>query len=248
MRILHYNILEGCREDPERLHRLLGWIGGQGADVVGLAELNGWDKPPTMAARAAACGFAHSHLFVRRSEYLIGLMARQPIEVIEELSEGLHHGILHATIGDVHYLYTHFSPHQRVMRIHEARTCAGIAGGISGPLVLMGDLNSHSPRDRVTCEALCTAENREWAMDFEPQQILLDAGLTDIIPGNDPLGSLSMAFHPNGHKRRLDFIYVNAAFKARHPGVGARVLHATELATLSDHYPVICDTDGANLA
>ena len=226
-----------------------GWRGcwrgsAQRADVAGLAELNGWDNPPSMATRAAACGFSCSHLFLAHSPYLIGLMAREPIEVIQEISAGVHHGILHARIGGVQYLYTHFSPHERLMRIHEARTCAQIAGRIAEPLVLMGDLNSHSPRDRVVCESFATPENRAWAMDFEPQQILLDAGLIDTVPANDPEGSLSLAFHPNGAKRRLDYIYVNEAFKARHPGARSVVLHAPNLATLSDHFPVVCESEG----
>jgi exonuclease III len=243
MRIVHYNILEGCRGEPERLAGVLSWIAAQHADVAGLAELNGWHNPPVMQVHAAACGFPHSHLFVGRSQYLIGLMAKQPIEILQEIVDGVHHGIIHARIAGTHYLYSHFSPHERSMRIHEASLCAKLAQGVAEPLVMMGDLNSHSPLDRTLCEALATPENSAQAMDFEPQQILLDAGLIDVSTRNPPLWTINEVYHPKGFKRRVDHIYVNAEFKARHPRTHATVIHGPEVAHLSDHFPLICDTD-----
>src|SRR4051812_8679190 len=106
MRILHYNILDGCGGQPERLERVCAWVSRQNADVAGLAELNEWELPPGMAERARACGFEYSHLLVGPSAYRIGLMAHEPIEVIAERTAGLHHGILHARIAGVEYVYS----------------------------------------------------------------------------------------------------------------------------------------------
>lgn len=241
MRILHYNILEGCRGDEARLSGVLAWVAAQNADVAGLSELNGWDDPPRMPAHAATCGFAHSHLLVGTSRYRIGLMARQPIVVLREIVAGVHHGILHLRVGDVHYLYTHFSPHDRLMRVHEAQLCAQIAASVSEPLVLMGDLNSHSALDEAMCRAFLAPENAAWAVDFAPQQILLDAGLRDTAATAPDRWTLPTAMHPNGLRRRVDYIYVNADFDERYPGGQARIIHGPEVDNLSDHYPVICD-------
>jgi exodeoxyribonuclease-3 len=242
MRIVHFNIYEGCRDDVTRLEGVLAWVAGQQADVVGLAELNGWAQSPGLAARAAACGFPYSHLLVGKSPYHIGLLARAPIVVLQEIIDGVHHGILHLRVGDVEYVYTHFSPHERLMRLHEAQLCAQIVQRSTGPLVLMGDLNSHSPLDQPLYEACLTPENSAWALDFEAQQILLNAGLMDAAATADARWTVPTALYPDSPKRRLDYLYVNPVSKQRHPAVQCRIVHGPEVANLSDHYPIICDT------
>ena len=51
MRILQYNILNGCRKDPDRLARLRSWLKAQAYHVAGFNELNGWHKPLGMRSR-----------------------------------------------------------------------------------------------------------------------------------------------------------------------------------------------------
>jgi endonuclease/exonuclease/phosphatase (EEP) superfamily protein YafD len=241
MRILHYNILDGCAGQEARLAGVHAWVKAQRADIVGLAECNGWNLGGGMKAHAAACGFEHSHLLEGDSQYLMALMAHENIELIEQIIAGVHHGILHALIAGIHYVYSHFSPHERLMRIHEAKTVAAIVLNVNAPLVMMGDLNSHSPLDRSLCENFATPENRAWATDFEAQQILLAAGLNDIVQ-RDSLGTLNTAYHKTAATRRVDYIYVNDAFLARFPNTKGTTIRGPEVAALSDHFPLICDT------
>jgi endonuclease/exonuclease/phosphatase family metal-dependent hydrolase len=241
MKILHYNILDGCMNDPPRLAAVQQWIADQNADLACLSECNNWNNPPGIAAHAQACGFPHAHLLVGHSPYLIALLSKSPIELIDQLTTGLHHGILHAKTSGIHVICSHFSPHERLMRIHEAKTVAAIVTKTTEPLVVMGDFNSASPAD-IKAANLTPPDRREWATDFEPQQILRAAGLLDLAQRHpDHLGTLNPKWRPAGTYRWMDYIYVNQPFHTLHPHTQITCIRDTTQ-NLSDHFPLILET------
>jgi endonuclease/exonuclease/phosphatase family metal-dependent hydrolase len=242
MKILHYNILDGCMESPDRLRAVHQWIADQNPDIACLCECNSWNTPPGIAAHAQACGFPHAHLLVGHSPYLIALLSKSPIELVDQLTTGLHHGILHAKTAGLHVICSHFSPHHRLMRVHEATTVAALVTKISDPLVVMGDFNSASPADARAAEML-PPDKREWATDFEPQQILRAAGLLDLATRHpEHLGTLNPKWHPAGTYRWMDYIYINNAFQTLHPKTKITCPRDTTQ-TLSDHFPLILETN-----
>ena len=84
MRILQYNILNGCQDDPDRLKRLGAWLKQQAYDVVGLNELNGWNQLPSMHQLAQDWGYSHAEIFVtERSPRFVGVLSKHPIELVE---------------------------------------------------------------------------------------------------------------------------------------------------------------------
>lgn len=242
MRLLFYNILDGGADDPERLARLMAWIARCDAAVAGLAECNGWDHPGVMDERARACGFEHGCLLADGpSAYLPAVLSRQPIEQIEMVTRGVHHGVLHVRTAGLDVIVTHFSPTDAALRVREAESCAAMLARCDGPAILVGDLNSHSPVDAPMMEAWTTAENRAWAMDFRPHEVLRASGLIDLGQSQPARWSTATALKPDEPRRRLDFAYANRAFVDRWPASRARIVRDEETADLSDHYPLLVE-------
>ena len=255
MRILQYNVLDGCENDPERLGRLGAWLRAQAADVVGLNELNGWDAPPCIAARAAEWGYTAAELNVTgRSDYFVGVLARHPVTPVGKREVGFAHGLLHVRICGVHFLITHLTPGRAADRENEAAIVAEIVGPITEPLVLMGDLNTLSPLDRDLHERGNLREllqsdaglrskflNAAGDINYTPMQRLLDAGLTDLgadVPVRHTVPTAVNTDKMHAAPMRLDYMLANAAF-AESAGP-ARPLHSADTDRLSDHYPVGC--------
>jgi len=230
-----WNILDG---GGARINDILAYIATQNADVVALCELNGWTRD-TIAAHAAKAGYNHSVILEAKSPYRVGLFSKGPIEVKGRHADGFHHGALAVQTLGLEVIVTHWAPFDRDVRMHEARRCVELIQAARGPAVLLGDLNSHSPADQALCEAYANKNNRAWAMDFGPHQVLLVGGLREFGAAQTDRWTTATALKPDEPRRRLDFIYVNDAFTAQLGPHTARVLHDPAVAKLSDHWPVL---------
>lgn len=254
MKILQFNILDGCQGQPDRLNALGEWLSCQPFDVVGLNELNGWNAPPGISGLAARWGYQDSVLFeTRGSPYFIGALSRHPIETIASIEEGFHHAVLILKIMGIHVVITHLSPRDATDREQEAARIAGLVEDIEGPLLLMGDLNTLSPLDRESHletglagllgrDALLRRKflDDRGEINYRPMQTLLDAGLVDLNPDHTPtVPTASNTDRAHATPMRLDYILGNQAFlTGRHPV--ASVLQDSPLPHLSDHFPVMC--------
>lgn len=246
MRILTYNLLDG---GGARLAGILALLRELTPDIAILTELNTWQthtpgREPRVAHFARAAGFGH-HALLAHSDYGVGILSRHPLVHAASLTTDVHHGILHVRSEVAHIVATHFSPNDAERRVREAAQVAALAREISEPLIVGGDLNSHSPRDAEMVAAFATAENQAWATDYRAHQTLLDAGLMDLAQASDqPLAerpTTATALKPHEPRRRLDFLYANAAFVEKYPGLAARTLREPGLAALSDHWPVLAE-------
>ena len=253
MRVLQYNILNGCNDSDERLKNLGHWLTRKSYDIVGFNELNGWDRPPGMAKRASDWGYPFSELYpTEHSRHFVGVMSKHPIEVIEKREESFHHGLLHVLIKGDHYLITHLSPLDSSMREKEVEQIVKVVQN-DEPLLLMGDLNTLSPLDAEIhgreglLEVLLVDQSlkRKFVVDgginYGPMQSLLDAGLEDL--GAMDKGSYSVPTSYNrdkmhAAKMRLDYMLANKAFLNRSPE--AHIIRDSEVDRLSDHYPIEC--------
>lgn len=261
-RVVCWNVWNGFA-GGRTLEEGAGWIAGQGADVVALQELVGVDDEQ-LGAWAARWGHGH----VARSKpsgYAVGLTARDPIEVVERRTEGLHHGYLHARVAGVDYLVVHLHPGSWEFRLRESRIVAAKAAALLGEgraLVVLGDFNAHSAFDR---ERLATrgpllarraqgdgGNRRGEGFDHEVMATVLGTGLVDLVEvhaqgdaafgGTFPTRALD---HAGTHEAQAGFLerIDHVLCDPRSAALCARVTlpRGGALEQASDHYPLVVD-------
>jgi len=170
--------LNAADGSASRMPQLLHWLVGKasaGVVFVGFCELNGWDQlqsatdlasnVPAMTARAAAAGFAHSHVMASPLQpYSLGLMSALPMQVVAEYGpqHGLQRGVLHVFLPalTLHVLVAHLHAHSASARAAEAKWLADTVlkpllqqQGGRARVVLQGDFNTLSPADAAQHEA-----------------------------------------------------------------------------------------------
>ena len=269
LRVLSWNVWNGFSGERS-LADGAGWINEQGADVVALQELVGIDEP-----RLAewAQGWGHTHVAQSKaSGYAVGLTAREPIEVIERRTDGLHHGYLHARVAGVDYLVVHLHPGSWEFRRRESRVIAAKVSELmheGRALVVLGDFNAHSAHDRarlatrgplLTRRAKSGGGNRRGpGFDHEAMGNILGTGLLDLtvihaegtphFEGTFPSRVFETSATPEaqaGLLERIDYILCDPRSAPHCSGV---VLpRGGVLETASDHYPVIADFERAPTA
>lgn len=260
MKIIQYNILEGAREDPDRLSGLLSWLKKQNADVVTLNELNGWES--TMAAHARAAGYEYATLHKTRGcSYHVGVMTREPHQVLFRENHPFHFGLLGIACEGITFLITHLMPQSSEYRLGETRRIAQLVADAAGPLLLVGDLNTLSPLDREEIEqphALQVLRSTpklaakflddDGQPDYAPMETLLAAGLTDLGAGQRDCHTVPTAANKDSAHAlplRIDYMMANAAFvDTWHHNI--RVIRTPETDRLSDHYPLVCELTSTN--
>jgi hypothetical protein len=235
VRLLEHNILEGGGAD-DRFARWAAWVASRRPDVLCLCECNGWPDGRLDAARRAT-GLPHGVVLPDGpSDYPPGVLARRPVERLAELRGGFAHGALHVRVGPLEIVVAHLAAFDEERRVAEAAELVRHLAPVTGPALLVGDLNSHSRADE---QAYRTAGLDEAMLDFRVHDRLTAAGLTDLGARAEALDyTTATRLNPDEPKRRLDYIYANAAFVERFGRPIARVLRADETADLSDHWPV----------
>ncbi|HWV25421.1 MAG TPA: endonuclease/exonuclease/phosphatase family protein [Thermomicrobiales bacterium] len=254
MRILHYNILDGCQGEPARLAGLGGWLTDQAFDFVGLNELNGWNVSPGISELSSDWGYPHHALLeTTRRPYFVGAISRHPIQRIATFEKGFHHGMLVLDVMGIHVVITHLTPVSADDREREAARIVEILEEVDGPVLLMGDLNTLSPEDRDRHMASDLAgslrQNAHLArkfldaqgeINYRPMQILLDAGLVDLSRSQDPtVPTAANTDAAHAAPMRLDYIMGNRQLLSDKAPV-AETLYEDPLPQLSDHFPVAC--------
>ncbi|MEF2245243.1 endonuclease/exonuclease/phosphatase family protein [Paenibacillus sp. IITD108] len=253
MKIIQYNVLDGCQE-PGRLSLLKNWIANQQADIVGFNELNDWTKE-SLADFAEQTYFSYSYLFEDQpSKYRIGLMSKTPIEYKGCLTEHFWHGVIHVKTAGINIMITHLSPAESVSREKEAALIAAHMVNMQNePALLMGDMNTLSAHDsRYYTEAnmlqllngnekLSLKFCHHGTINYKPMQILLDSGLTDVGTSHGFQHSVPTQMNEDAMhaaKLRLDYVLINKALLQRNPA--ASICYDQETDLISDHYPIVC--------
>lgn len=150
VKVISYNIWNGFDwgNDETRRAELVNWMSEQKPDVVGLQELCKYsDKKLTEDAG----GWGHNYsVLLKKSGYSVGLTSKYPIEVVEKIFDGMHHGALHCKTAGMDVFVVHFSPSSYKKRREEAtiilQKLEKVAETNSNYLV-MGDFNALSPFD-----------------------------------------------------------------------------------------------------
>jgi len=149
-KIITYNIWNGYDwgKDQERRGKVQDWMGAQSPDVVALQELCDYSSE-MLAEDAKAWGHNYSVL-LKTTGYSVGLTSKYPIEVIEKIMEGMHHGALHCKTNGIDVLVVHLHPGSTARRREEASILSAKLDAIAksaNKYVVLGDFNAHSPFD-----------------------------------------------------------------------------------------------------
>ncbi len=150
-----------------------GWIKQQGPDVVALQELTNISED-RLTKLAAGWGHPHSAL-LKTSGFSVGLTSKLPIEVVDRMLDGLHHGSLHARLDGMHIFVVHLSPFQWETRSSEADLLLAKIRPLLGQheeVLVLGDFNALSPADRHLMDARPGMLQKARASDAEHDHVL----------------------------------------------------------------------------
>ena len=152
IRLLQWNVLDGCQGAPQRLGGIGKWLIQRGADIVAFNEMNGWSDK-TFARLSRSLGFRYSAFLETGTGYHLGLISRIPmvVDVLAGTANGFHHGALLVQVGGIRICVTHLSPRDASHRLSEANEILKLERNREPHrgFVLVGDLNTLSPLDEA---------------------------------------------------------------------------------------------------
>ncbi|MFL2909352.1 MAG: endonuclease/exonuclease/phosphatase family protein [Limisphaerales bacterium] len=246
-KIVNWNVLYGFNH-KKSVKQGANWIKKQAADVVALQELNGHNQT---GFRELAAEWRHDHsAILKKGGFPVGLTSNQPIEVIERRVKDFHHGYLHCKTHGIHFFVVHFWPG----KYWEAdwildKTAPLIERGEK--VIILGDFNGNSRKDEDFLIANATLRKRDYTFVDKVEA----KGFVDIVHKHDPEAKISQPSSitiPRWTKDlkelklkryRIDFVFADKSFAEQsHSGT---ISLAREIETISDHYPVIVEFNGA---
>lgn len=253
LRIITYNILVAYGSykvgDPyypgaERKERITAWLAAQQPDVVAFQEMNGYTAE-RLAEEAAGWGHTHA-VMLKEGGYPTALTSRWPIEVLDRVVDGMHHGVMRCRTGGVDYVVVHLWPYKdKQRRMHEvgaALALAALSREAGRPVVILGDFNALSPHDVPMHSETAERELARWGWDLTDPEVsytdmfeaVADAGYTDSMADHWPDG---MAID----EPRVDFVFLGPELAGA--VTDARWVYSLEMVKRTDHLPVITDLD-----
>ena len=246
-KIVNWNVLYGFNH-KKSVKQGANWIKKQAADVVALQELNGHNQT---GFKELAAEWRHDHAAIlKKGGFPVGLTSNQPIEVIERRVKDFHHGYLHCKTHGIHFFVVHFWPG----KYWEAdwildKTAPLIERGEK--VIILGDFNGNSRKDEDFLIANATLRKRDYTFVDKVEA----KGFVDIVHKHDPEAKISQPSSitiPRWTKDlkelklkryRIDFVFADKSFAEQsHSGT---ISLAREIETISDHYPVIVEFNGA---
>jgi endonuclease/exonuclease/phosphatase family metal-dependent hydrolase len=259
-RLMTYNVWYGFTQVPERKDQWIKWMQEQDPDVVSLQELNEY-TPEKLAEDASKWGHQYTEL-LKTDGFPTGVTSRYPIEDVQRIFEGFHHGLLRVKIEDIYFYIIHLHPGNWKTRNREIDWIISDIDKLpdGSAVILAGDFNTFSPDDSIyynhgRLEPFFADRDkdynegnlREGKLDYTVIEKLLDYGFVDLenkmrsedyqFTGSFP--TLIEKEGEHGDQRRLDYVFTDK-------GTATKVVHAEIIADdvtlkLSDHLPMIVD-------
>jgi exodeoxyribonuclease-3 len=260
LRIITYNVWYGFSKVPERKKTWIAWMNEQHPDIVALQELNGYTDQK-LAEDAKSYGHSYSAL-LKEEGFPTGITSRFPIEDIQRIREGFHHGLMRVRIQDIYIYVIHLHPSNWETRKAEINQIIQNIKELppDSKVILAGDFNTFSPLDSVYYvharlepffndrDLVYKEKNlNNGKLEYSVIQEVLDFGLIDLEAS---MRDSSYNFHgsfptliekegEDGDQRRLDYIFAskNLANKVTR----ASIITTDTTFVLSDHLPVLVD-------
>jgi endonuclease/exonuclease/phosphatase family metal-dependent hydrolase len=243
---------------PERKETWTAWMNGQRPDIVALQELNGYTGQK-LTEDAKSYGHAYSAL-LKEEGFPTGITSRYPIDDIQRIREGFHHGLMRVRIKDYYIYVIHLHPSNWESRKVEISLILQNIEGLpaDSKIILAGDFNTFSPLDSVfyahgrlepffhSRDQLYNEKNlNNGKLDYSVIQEVLDFGLIDLeantrLPSSTFYGSFPTPIDKEGEhgdQRRLDYLFTSENLVSKVINAGTAVNDTT--LTLSDHLPVV---------
>jgi endonuclease/exonuclease/phosphatase family metal-dependent hydrolase len=260
LKIITHNVWYGFTKVPERKETWLAWIKEQSPDIVALQELNDY-TPQKLAEDAKSYGHAYSAL-LKEDGFPTGITTRYPIEDIQKITDGFHHGLLRIKVRQIYFYVIHLHPSNWKTRKDEInqilRNIDELPSG--SQVILAGDFNTFSSLDSVYYshgrlepffderDVLYNENNlNNGKLDYTVIQEIMDYGLIDLeavsrtssysFSGSFPTSVEKEGEH--GDQRRLDYVFTskNLADKV----TKAKIVANDTTLILSDHLPVLVE-------
>ena len=246
-KIVNWNVLYGFNH-KKSVKQGANWIKKQAADVVALQELNGHNQ---VGFKELAAEWRHDHAAIlKKGGFPVGLTSNQPIEVIERRVKDFHHGYLHCKTHGIHFFVVHFWPG----KYWEAdwildKTAPLIERGEK--VIILGDFNGNSRKDEDFLIANATLRKRDYTFVDKVEA----KGFVDIVHKHDPEAKISQPSSitiPRWTKDlkelklkryRIDFVFADKSFAEQ--SYSGTISLGREIETISDHYPIIVELNGA---
>jgi endonuclease/exonuclease/phosphatase family metal-dependent hydrolase len=258
LRIITYNVWYGFTQVPERKDAWIQWMKEQKPDIVSLQELNEY-TPELLEKDARSYGHSYSVL-LKEEGFPTGITSRYPIEDVQRITDGFHHGLIRVRIRNIYYYVIHLHPSNWEIRKGEIRKIIEDIEKLpdNSKLILAGDFNTFSPLDsgfyshgRLEVffnerDSLYKELNlNNGKLDYSVIQELMHAGFVDleaslrtdayVFQGSFPTRIEKEGEH--GDQRRLDYFFAskNLADLVTY----AEIISSDTTLILSDHLPVI---------
>jgi len=265
LRIITYNVWYGFTEVPERKKTWIAWMNEQRPDIVALQELNEY-TPQKLAEDAKSYGHTYSAL-LKEEGFPTGITSRYPIEDIQRITKGFHHGLLRVRIQQVYFYVIHLHPSNWEIRKTEIKQILQNIEGLpaDSKVILAGDFNTFSPLDSVyyshgRLEPFFNDRDLQYQernlnhgkLDYTVIQEVMDFGLIDLeaslrnssynFSGSFPTLIEKQGEH--GDQRRLDYVFASNNLADR--VTKAKIITTDSALFLSDHLPVVVDFGSDN--
>jgi len=262
LRIISYNVWYGFSKVPERKKTWIVWMKEHDPDIVSLQELNGYTDQ-ILADDAKSYGHAYSAL-LKEEGFPTGITSRYPIEDIQRIKEGFHHGLMRVRIQGIYIYIIHLHPSNWETRKAEINQIFKDIEELppDSKVFLAGDFNTFSPLDSVyyahgrlepffnNRDLLYEEKNlKNGKLDYSVIQEIMDFGLIDLeasmrVSSYNFSGSFPTLIEKEGEhgdQRRLDYVFASKNLAKK---VGnAKIISTDTTLILSDHLPVLVDMD-----
>jgi len=260
LRIISHNVWYGFTLVPERKDSWIQWMKAQDPDVVSLQELNEYTREK-LAKDAMSYGHDYSAL-LKEEGFPTGITARFPIEDVQRITEGFHHGLLRVKIQQVYFYVIHLHPSNWETRKQEINLILEDISKlpVNSKVILAGDFNTFSPLDSIyyshgKLEPFFNARDSMYEeknlnkgeLDYSAIQTVMNHGLVDLeaslrsssyqFPGSFP--TLIEKEGEHGDQRRLDYVFVSENLAKQ--VTRAEIISSDTAQILSDHLPVLVD-------
>lgn len=252
MKIIYINLYEGCFE-KDRFQKTIDFINKHKPDVLGLSELNNWEKNNFQKLNCfkQATNLDHSIFCKAKTGYHLGLFSKAKLTDAYIQTQGLWHGAIHAKIPfqkeHVHIVLTHLSPYEEATRVKEIEQIKQKLD-INKHVILMADLNSLSLEDNYDEKELIKDMKRlniskfgTGALHFDTINSIQEMGLIDsfTLLNSKFEHTVPTTYNKDADhftKLRLDYIFISNSLK--NFAQQASVIRDQETNDISDHFPV----------
>tara|TARA_Y100000310_G_C20685527_1_gene818700 strand:+ start:648 stop:1418 length:771 start_codon:yes stop_codon:yes gene_type:complete len=254
---MYLNIFEGC-EEKERFKKIVSFINQNKPNILALSELYKWERENLKKFKSTQqlMDYENSYYGKANTTGNLGFFSNLPFKEVSNVTEGMVHSFMKGKITikgkEIAIFLTHLTAMEEYNRLDELKALLPEIQKEEN-VILLGDLNSLSPKDNYDEEKLLKLLKEQNIKKFGQEKLkkcvqtkLLEAGLIDAVREFSDEFEYSVPTTYNKdmfhfEKLRLDYIYIS---KSLRPFLkNAKIIRTEETNQLSDHFPIVAEFD-----